>query len=528
MLTKLLRQSVLSQRLPLSGNGLLYQGIFKVKNILLDEALILLDTQDLDYEIYTDEAKSLINNIDQAAINLVIENKLCEDAKKDNTTYACVAKNSDCIDDKREFPGYHCICSHGYEGNPYIRGGCEDIDECRYAAIYCNDGICVNKPGSYDCFPKKKHFILLGIVISVTSGVGLLILCASYIILRRRWKKRQQKKMRQRYFKQNHGILLTRLISSGDDAPERTKIFSLEEIEKATHNFDKTRVLGGGGHGTVYKGILSDQRVVAIKKSKIAKKLEIDQFINEVVVLSQINHRHVVKLYGCCLETEVPLLVYEFISNGTLSDHLHVPDGKSILSWVDRLRIATEAAEALSYMHSAASICIFHRDVKSSNVLLDDHLSAKVSDFGASRLIPLDETRLVTNVQGTFGYLDPEYYQTSELTEKSDVYSFGVILLELLTGKKPIYSTEDEGTLSLPMYFFQALKENKLFDLVEDSVVKEATEEELMGVVGLIEMCLRLKGSERPTMKEVELKLQGLTRRIERQKTKHVVAELRR
>uniref|UniRef100_A0A0E0A7C7 Protein kinase domain-containing protein n=1 Tax=Oryza glumipatula TaxID=40148 RepID=A0A0E0A7C7_9ORYZ len=363
--------------------------------------------------------------------------------------------------------GYRCKCSVGFEGNPYLKDGCT------------------------------------GVTIGLSSGGGIIVLAALF------------KRLRKRYFHKNKGILLEQLISSDQDASDGTKIFSVEEVEKATNNFDHARVVGCGGHGTVYKGILTDQRVVAIKRSKLEVSTEIDQFINEVSILSQINHRNVVKLYGCCLKAEVPLLMYEFVSNGTLYNLLHGEQNGELLplSWEERLRIVTEIAGALTYLHSAASMSILHRDVKCMNVLLNDSYTVKVSDFGASRSIPIDQTHLVTAVQGTFGYLDPEYYYTGQLNEKSDVYSFGVILVELLTRKKPIIQNEYGEKQNLSNYFLWAMKERPLEEILDGHILEEAGEEGIVCVARLAEECLSLTRGERPTMKDVELRLQMLSGR---------------
>ncbi|KAK4572644.1 hypothetical protein RGQ29_030889 [Quercus rubra] len=291
---------------------------------------------------------------------------------------------------------------------------------------------------------------------------------------------------------------------------ETTKIFTTEELKKATNNYDESRVLGQGGYGTVYKGVLSNNTMVATKKSKIGDQSQIAQFINETIVLTQINHRNVVKLFGCCLEIEVPLLVYEFITNGTLSNHIHDKSLSSLLSWEKRLKIATETAGALAYLHSSASMPIIHRDVKTTNILLDDNYTSKVADFGASRLVPLDQTQLNTLVQGTLGYLDPEYMQTSQLTEKSDVYSFGVVMAELLTGKKALSFDRPEIDRNLAISFVSAIKEDRLLQILEDHIVNEVNIGQLKEVANLAKRCLSLRGEDRPSMKEVAAELERL------------------
>lgn len=227
----------------------------------------------------------------------------------------------------------------------------------------------------------------------------------------------------------------------------------------------------------------------------------LEEFINEIVILSQINHRNVVELFGCCLETEVPLLVYKFIPKGTLFQQLHHPNGEFPFTWEIRLRIAVEVANAVSYLHSAASVPVYHRDIKSTNILLDDKYRAKMSDFGTSRALAIDQTHLTTLVLGTIGYLDPEYLQSNQFTEKRDVYSFGVVLVELLTGQQPIFATPAGDVQNLAAYFRQSMEENRLFEIVDAGVLKEGRKEEITAVGKLARRCLDLNGQTRPDMK---------------------------
>ncbi|KAI9180479.1 hypothetical protein LWI28_005234 [Acer negundo] len=365
-------------------------------------------------------------------------------------------------------PFYQCNCNRGFQGNPYLLKGCKGV---------------------------------------VTGLPSLLLVLIGAWRLHIMIKRRKNIKVKEKYFK---CLLMQQHLTLYDGSGDRGRLFKSKELDKATNHFNVNRILGRGGQGTVYKGMLTDGKIIAVKKPKEIDERKHEEFINEVAILSQINHRNVVKLLGCCLETEVPLIVYEFIPNGTLYQYLHAQNEEFPLTWERRLKIALEVAGALSYLHSAASLPIYHRDVKSANILLDNKYAAKVADFGTSRSIAIDQTHVTTKVQGTFGYLDPEYFRSSQFTDKSDVYSFGVVLLELLTGQKPIISIGLEEGKSLVNHFMDSMQEDNLFDILDPQVKQLGKKEEIVTIANLVNNCLNVNGKKRPTMKEVAMVLEGI------------------
>ncbi|KAI3977351.1 hypothetical protein MKX01_000264 [Papaver californicum] len=490
--------------------------------------------QDLTMEGFLSTYKNIVIPV---VLDWAIEsNRTCEEAQLNNKTYACQV-NSYCSETTNN-QGYRCICSKGYKGNPYLESGCIDVNECEDKNNNpCSEGICTNTIGSYKCSCPggksgdgrkdgpgcvsivyketvgKAEFPVIKVALGV--GFGILILIIGGFLLHLSIRKRKLFKLKEKFFEQNGGLLLRQLLSSNEKGAESTTIFTSEELQSATNKYNESEVLGEGGYGIVYRGTLSDNRVVAIKKSKVIDQSQIEQFVNELVILTQINHRNVVKLLGCCLETEVPMLVYEYVSSGTLFQHIHSKQdstGTSSMTWESRLRIATEIAGAIAYLHSAASPPIIHRDIKSTNILLDENYTAKVADFGASRLVPLDHTHINTLVHGTLGYLDPEYFNTSQLTDKSDVYSFGVVLVELLTDEKPVCFKRPENQKNLATYFTSLMEGNNAFQLINAKIASDGKLEEVFAVAEIARKCLNVKGEDRPTMKEIAADLQILRR----------------
>ncbi|RZS07525.1 hypothetical protein BHM03_00038381 [Ensete ventricosum] len=426
-----------------------------------------------------------------------------------------------------------------------------DIDECQLPLLYPCFGVCTNKPGGYDCtcppgtlgnateynctdipskFPAparlafgKPHLhafpsypLIHATHMTVRAGfsalfvaVGLLLFlatCKNVIVT----QKSKHKNEREIFFGKNGGFKLYEEILSKKVGT--VQVFTEEELQRATDNFDDKRVIGCGRYGMVYRGILDDLRVVAIKKSKKVDERRKDEFVNEIIDLSQINHTHIVRFMGCCLELDVPMLVYEYVSNGSLFEVLHPEHHASRLPFQARLTIAQQTAEALAYLHSATTRSITHGDVKSHNILLDTDLSAKVSGFGASHLVPVDENEFIAFVQETLGYLDPECMLTRRLTDRSDVYSFGVVLLELITGKKAIYTDAAGEKKSLATSFLVTMKEQRPWDILDVKMVEQGGEQLLGEVVAIAMECLSVKGEERPSMKEVAERLHSLRR----------------
>jgi len=300
--------------------------------------------------------------------------------------------------------------------------------------------------------------------------------------------------------------------------PIEVPALSLEELKEKTDNFGSKALIGEGSYGRVYYASLSNGKAVAVKKLDVSSEPETNvEFLTQVSMVSRLKHENLVELHGYCVEGNLRVLAYEFATMGSLHDILHGRKGVQgaqpgpTLDWMQRVRIAVDAARGLEYLHEKVQPSIIHRDIRSSNVLLFEDFKAKVADFNLSNQAPDMAARLhSTRVLGTFGYHAPEYAMTGQLTQKSDVYSFGVVLLELLTGRKPVDHTMPRGQQSLVTWATPRLSEDKVKQCVDPKLKGEYPPKGVAKLAAVAALCVQYEAEFRPNMSIVVKALQPL------------------
>jgi len=352
---------------------------------------------------------------------------------------------------------------------------------------------------------RKNLWVLVG---SVVGGIVVLFLVVAAFLL---GTKCRNKKPKQRTLESVGwtplsmfgGSSLSRSSEPGSHGLLGLKI-PFAEIQSATNNFNRNLIIGSGGFGMVYKGVFRDNMKVAVKRGMPGSRQGLPEFQTEITVLSKIRHRHLVSLVGFCEENSEMILVYEYVEKGPLKKHLYGSSRQPPLSWKQRLEVCIGAARGLHYLHTGFAQGIIHRDIKSTNILLDEDYVAKVADFGLSRSGPcINETHVSTNVKGSFGYLDPEYYRRQQLTDKSDVYSFGVVLFEVLCGRPAVDPQLAREQVNLAEWALEWLKKGMLDKIVDPHLVGQIQQDSLNKFCETAEKCLSEYGVDRPAMGDV-------------------------
>ncbi|XP_020103077.1 probable LRR receptor-like serine/threonine-protein kinase At1g56130 isoform X3 [Ananas comosus] len=334
---------------------------------------------------------------------------------------------------------------------------------------------------------KSKTGLVVGLVVGI-AVLGLLVIVGVFVL----WRRKRRPGMDDDEFLSFVG---------------KPDIFSYAELRSATEDFSPENILGEGGFGAVYKGKLSDGRIVGVKQLSVTSHQGKHQFVTEIATISQVQHRNLVKLYGCCIEGNKPLLVYEYLENRSLDQAIF---GKNSLhlDWTKRFEICLGVARGLAYLHEESSVRIVHRDVKASNILLDADLNPKISDFGLAKLYDDKMTHISTRIAGTIGYLAPEYAMRGHLTEKADVFSFGVVALEVVSGRSNSDPSLEEEKVYLLDWAWH-LYENKCALEMVDPRLTSFKEEEAARVIGVALLCTQASPLQRPPMSRVVAMLAG-------------------
>ncbi|XP_031494434.1 probable LRR receptor-like serine/threonine-protein kinase At1g53430 isoform X2 [Nymphaea colorata] len=290
----------------------------------------------------------------------------------------------------------------------------------------------------------------------------------------------------------------------------QTGYFSLKQIKAATRNFHPENKIGEGGFGPVYKGVLADGTAIAVKKLSSKSKQGNREFLNEVGMISALQHPNLVKLFGCCIEDKELMLIYEYMENNSLAHALFGPcEHQLILDWPTRQKICIGVARGLAYLHEESTLKIVHRDIKATNILLDKDLNAKISDFGLARLDEGDKTHISTRIAGTLGYLAPEYATRGHLTDKADVFSFGVVALEIVTGRSNAHAMPKEDFVFLLDWAFFLQEKGSLWELVDPRLGSDLSEDQALRMLNIALLCTSPSPSLRPTMSSVVEMLEG-------------------
>ncbi|CAF1715115.1 unnamed protein product [Brassica napus] len=309
-------------------------------------------------------------------------------------------------------------------------------------------------------------------------------------------------------------FLMTRRRKQQDDNIKDTQSLlqlDFDTIRVATNDFSTDNQLGEGGFGAVYKGVLHSGEVIAVKRLSMKSGQGDIEFINEVSLVAKLQHRNLVRLIGFCLDGQERLLVYEFFKNTSLDHFIFDSNRRTVLDWETRYRIISGVAKGLLYLHEDSRFKIVHRDLKASNVLLDDEMNPKITDFGMAKLFDTDQTsqtRFTSKVAGTYGYMAPEYAMNGQFSVKTDVFSFGVLVLEIITGKRNNWSPEEQRSLFLLSYVWKCWREGKVLNIVDPSLTEtNGLSDEIMKCIHIALLCVQENAESRPTMASVVVML---------------------